>query len=299
VIQWADLSPQGVPDEQSDPSPLYGHQEGALKGDNPHKPERSSHTCPTDCIAGLRLIPGVERRAGNQTASEHSAPSLREWELLARLPRAHRPPCIRGNRDRGTQANMARAEPAGIPDRVKLRMIAKVKQAVARRMRDAARGRHGAETTLRPSGRSRARRAVVLRRSVKADLAVVEQGVPEQLRLSFAALTDRTILYEDAVPATALPREFPSVAQLDRDPLRNAAPNCGAAEPPATPVPDALAYADEVSQRPPLAAARRAAGIGLAVELAAICTPPRAGNGPRWASTALSRVMPHHPTHPP
>jgi hypothetical protein len=108
----------------------------------------------------------------------------------------------------------------------------------------------------------------VLRRSVKADLAVVEQGVPEQLRLSFAALTDRTILYEDAVPATALPRELPSVAQLDRDPLRNAAPNCGAAETPATPVPDALAYADEVSQRPPLAAARRAAGIGLAVELA-------------------------------
>jgi hypothetical protein len=123
-------------------------------------------------------------------------------------------------------------------------------------------------------GRSRARRAVVLRRSVKADLAVVEQGVPEPLPLSFAALTDRTILYEDAVPATALPRELPSVAQLDRDPLRNAAPNCGAAEPPATPVPDALAYADEVSQRPPLAAARRAAGIGLAVELAAICTPP-------------------------
>jgi hypothetical protein len=129
---------------------------------------------------------------------------------------------------------MARAEPAGIPDRIKLRLTSKVKQAVARRMRDAARGRHGAETTLRPSGRSRARRAVVLRRSVKADLAVVEQGVPEPLRLSFAVLTDRTILYEDAVPATALPRELPSVAQLDRDPLRNAAPNCGAAEPPCT-----------------------------------------------------------------
>jgi hypothetical protein len=101
------------------------------------------------------------------------------------------------------------------------------------------------------------------------------------------------------VPATALPRELPSVAQLDRDPLRNTAPNCGAAEPPAPPVPDALACADEVSQWPPIYSRGRAAGIGLAVELAAICTPPRAGNGPRWASTALSGVMPHHPTHPP
>jgi hypothetical protein len=184
VIQWADLSPQGTPDEQSDRAPLYGHQEGALKGDNRHKPERPSPTCPTDCIAGLRLIPGVERRAGNQTASKHSAPGLREWELLARLPRAHPQPRIRGNRDRGTQADMARAEPAGIPDRIKLRLTSKVKQAVARRMRDAARGRHGAETTLPLSGRSRARRAVVLRGRVKADLAVVDYGDPEPLRLT-------------------------------------------------------------------------------------------------------------------
>jgi hypothetical protein len=108
---------------------------------------------------------------------------------------------------------MARAEPAGIPDRVKLRTTSKVKQAVARRMRDAAwcdaaRGRHGAETTLPLSGWSRARRAVVLRGRVKADLAVVDYGDPEPLRLRCAELTDRTILYENTVPATALPHEI-------------------------------------------------------------------------------------------
>lgn len=43
VTQAAELSAQGCPDEQFDPSPLYGHHAGALKGDNPHKPERPSH----------------------------------------------------------------------------------------------------------------------------------------------------------------------------------------------------------------------------------------------------------------
>jgi hypothetical protein len=162
----------------------------------------------------------VEVLAGNQTASKHSAPGL--WELLARLPRAHWPLCIRGDRDWGTQANMARAEQERIPYLFKLRMTSKVKHAVERLMRDAewcdaGQGWQGAETTLRLSGWSRARRAIVLRRRIKADLAVVEQGDPEQLRLSFAELTDRTILYEYAVLVTSLPHEILSVAQLYRD----------------------------------------------------------------------------------
>jgi hypothetical protein len=117
---------------------------------------------------------------------------------------------------------MARAEQAGIPDLFRRRMTSKVKQAVARLMRDAAwcdagQGWQGAETTLRLSGWSRARRAVVLRRRIKADLAVVEPGDPEQLRLSFAEFTDQTIVYEYAVLVTSLPHEILSVAQLDRD----------------------------------------------------------------------------------
>ncbi|UHD16689.1 transposase [Thiocapsa bogorovii] len=200
--------------------PLYGHQEGALKGYNPHKPGRPSHTDHTYFVAGLRLILDVEVLDGNQTASKYSAPGL--WELLARLPRAHWPLCIRGDRDWGTQANMARAEQEGIPYLFKLRMTSKVKQTVERLMRDAewcdaGQGWQGAETTLRLSGWSRARRAVVLRRRIKADLAVVEQGDPEQLRLSFAELTDETIVYEYAVLVTSLPHEILSVAQLYRD----------------------------------------------------------------------------------
>jgi hypothetical protein len=46
--------------------PLYGHQEAAVKGYNPHKPGRSSHTYHTDYLSSLRLILDVEVRAGNQ-----------------------------------------------------------------------------------------------------------------------------------------------------------------------------------------------------------------------------------------
>ena len=66
---------------------LYGHQEGAVKGYNPHKPGWPSHTYHTYFIANLRLVLDVEVQAGNQTASKYSSPGL--WELLGRLPRAY------------------------------------------------------------------------------------------------------------------------------------------------------------------------------------------------------------------
>lgn len=78
---------------------LYGHQEGAVKGYNPHKPGRPSHTYHPYFIANLRRVLDVEVQAGNQTASKYSSPGL--WELLARLPRAHWPVAIHGDRDWG------------------------------------------------------------------------------------------------------------------------------------------------------------------------------------------------------
>jgi len=80
------------------------HREGAVKGYNPHKPGRPSHTYHTCFIANLRLVLDVEVQAGNQTASKYSSPGL--WELLGRLPQAHWPVAIRGDRDWGTQPNM-------------------------------------------------------------------------------------------------------------------------------------------------------------------------------------------------
>ncbi len=191
-----------------------------MKGYNPHKPGRPSHTFHTYFIAYLRLILEVEAQAGNQSASKYSSPGL--WDLLGRLPRAHWPVCIRGDRDWGTEANMARAEQQGVGYLFKLRLTAVVKKTIERLMRgthwcDAGQGWQGAETSLRLSGWSRSRRAVVLRRRVQTDLAVVDAGNPEQLRLSFAELTDEVVVYEYAVLITSLGNEILTIAQLYRD----------------------------------------------------------------------------------
>lgn len=66
--------------------PLYGHQEGAEVGYNPHKPGRPSHTYHTYMIANLRLVLDVEVKPGTDTAASHSSPGL--WELLDRFPRS-------------------------------------------------------------------------------------------------------------------------------------------------------------------------------------------------------------------
>ena len=76
--------------------PLFGHQEGAVLGYNPHKPGRPSHTYHTYFIANLRLVLDVEVKPGNQTHSNYSAPGL--WELLERIGRAHWPALVRGDR---------------------------------------------------------------------------------------------------------------------------------------------------------------------------------------------------------
>ena len=63
--------------------PIYGHQEGAVIGYNPHKPGRPSHTYHTYLMANLRLVLEVEVKPGNQTHSKHSSPGL--WDLLERI----------------------------------------------------------------------------------------------------------------------------------------------------------------------------------------------------------------------
>ena len=56
--------------------PLYGHQEDAVKGYNPQKPGRPSHTYHTYMMANLRLILDVEVKPGDASHSSHSLPGL-------------------------------------------------------------------------------------------------------------------------------------------------------------------------------------------------------------------------------
>ncbi len=75
----------------------------------------------------------------------------------------------------------------------------------------------GAETSLRLTGWSRSRRAIVLRRRVKGDLAVVDQADSGQLSLGLAEITNEVIVYEYAVLITSLPQEILTLAQGYRD----------------------------------------------------------------------------------
>ena len=56
--------------------PLYGHQEGAKVGYNPHKPGRPSHTYHTYLMANTRLILEVNVQPGNESQSSYSMPGL-------------------------------------------------------------------------------------------------------------------------------------------------------------------------------------------------------------------------------
>jgi hypothetical protein len=56
----------------------------------------------------------------------------------------------------------------------------------------------------------------MLRRRVKADLAVVDQTDPRQLRLRAPELTDETFIDEYAVLVTLLSGEILTIAQLYR-----------------------------------------------------------------------------------
>ncbi len=77
--------------------PLYGHQQGAMVGYNPHKPGRPSHTYHTYMIANLRLVLDVEVQAGDQAQSAHSLPGL--LTILNQLPIEQRPTFVRGDCD--------------------------------------------------------------------------------------------------------------------------------------------------------------------------------------------------------
>jgi hypothetical protein len=203
--------------------PLYGRQEGAVVGYNPHKPGRPSHTYHTYAIAELRLMLEVEVQAGNQHASKHSAPGL--WALLARLGRAAWPRLLRGDCDWGTEANMSRAEREGLPYLFKLRLTRNAKRLIERAMvepgwLDAGHGWQGKQSTLRLVGWSRHRRVILLRRPIERAVAMVTgDGSGRQLDLYFGEITSdpATKVFEYAVLVTSLANEVLTVAGLYRD----------------------------------------------------------------------------------
>ena len=215
------LTEPWILDIDSTVKPLYGHQEGAAVGYNPHKPGRPSHCYHTYMMANLRLVLGVDVQPGDAHTPKQGMGGL--WSLLSRLGRSCWPTLLRGDVSWGVEAVMARAEQEGLKYLFRLRMTANVKRALCKMMgerdwTDAGQGWQGKETELRLVGWSRQRRVVLLRRKLDRPLLVVDRREPEQPLLSFAEVIgpDREI-WEYAALATSLEEEIITLGQLYRD----------------------------------------------------------------------------------
>jgi hypothetical protein len=200
--------------------PLYGHQQGAVLGYNPHKPGRPSHAYHSYMMGDTRLVMNVEVEAGNRSASTYSAPEL--WKLLQALRQDQRPAMIRGDIAFGVEPIMAKAEELEIPYLFKLRQTTHVKTLIAQVFRDGywdsvGQGWEGRASELRLTGWSRTRRVIVMRRLIRDTLRLPEpEERPQQLK--FSSISEGGPRpYEYAVLVTSL--EYPplTMAQLYRD----------------------------------------------------------------------------------
>ena len=213
-------------DIDSTVKPLYGHQEGAVKGYNPGKPGRPSHVYHTYFAANIRLVLDVEVQAGNQTASSYAQPEF--WKYIDSLPAEARPAFVRGDCDWGTERMMTAAEERKTPYLFKLKQRSKVKRLIQQVFSrqdwvSAGQGWKGVEAELMLTGWSRQRRVIVLRRRIPDERLLEEKKrladttPDQQLALGFVEIVKDGPLYEYAVLVTSLPDEILSLGQHYRD----------------------------------------------------------------------------------
>jgi hypothetical protein len=195
--------------------PIYGHQEGAEVGYNPHKPGRPSHTYHTLFLRHLRLVLDVEVRSGKQPAATHSRDNL--WRVWERLSREHRPWLVCGDASFGHETLMSDCETRRQKYLFRLRRSPGVKQLIALLeqqggWRPGVNGWSGLEGQLQLSGWTCPRRVVVLRRPQERAAPVAAD--PRALPWPALALSHRPPEYEYQVLVTSLTEELLSVSGL-------------------------------------------------------------------------------------
>ena len=182
--------------------PIYGHQEGAGIGYNPHKPGRPSHALHTWFVRGMRLVLDVEVRPGKEHAAK--AGQSRLWALWDSLAPECRPWLACGDAGFGQEGMMVACESRGQNYLFRQRQTPRVQQLIQRLMGTAttrwtktSRGWEAAEGQLRLQGWSRSRRVAVMRRQrERADAS--QESLPEyeymvlvtNLTLDLVGLTD-------------------------------------------------------------------------------------------------------------
>jgi hypothetical protein len=200
---------------------LYGKQEGAVVGYNPHKSGRPSHTYHTYMIANLRLILEVEVQDGDQSSAAYSAPGL--WALLDRMPRANWPAFIRGDCDWGSDSIMTEAEQRGIDYLFKLRKSPYVKKLILQQhckpgWQKTHAGWEALSTELKLSTWKEPRRVVLVRRRLQENIVIApnsDKALPHQLSLLEPA--EDMAAFEYSVLVTSLASEVVTIVQHYRD----------------------------------------------------------------------------------
>ena len=198
---------------------VFGRQEGAEVGYNPHNPGRPSHAYHTYWIARLRLCLDVEVRPGKQSGATHGMPGL--WELIDSLPREQYPHAIRGDCNYGSEAVMAECESRGIPYLFKIRQTAKVKTLIHALEQkggwvDCGQGFEGIEGELRLTGWTRQRRVIVARRRIQAEEGPVEKSAMPLLT-QCGELPVEVVSYETIVLVSTMPYQVPALVALYRE----------------------------------------------------------------------------------
>lgn len=200
---------------------LYGHQQGAVVGYNPKKPGRPSHVLHTYFMANTRLVLDVEVRPGNETAACYTMPGL--WAMLDKMPHAQWPVFLRGDCAFGNERDMNDAEGRGLKYLFKIRQTRGVKGLIEqllpdRRWIDAGQGWEGQESELRLQGWSRSRRVIVLRRRIRNNMALQNNGSQlTQSEFPHVEVCAPGVLYEYAVLVTSLTDAVETVTQFYRD----------------------------------------------------------------------------------
>ncbi len=197
--------------------PLYGKQQGAVVGYNPHKPGRPSHAYHSYQVSKLRLIMGVDVLAGNQTHANHTLPGL--VRILDGLAPCQRPQLVRGDAGMAGEPMYQALEERGQRYLFKLRLTRNVKRHIERVFweqdwREAGQGWQGKDGELKLDGWSRLRRVVVLRRECQGEVLLADES---QRVLEFVELNAAAKRYEYAVLVTDLDHELLTIAQLYRD----------------------------------------------------------------------------------
>lgn len=198
---------------------VYGHQEGAEVGYNPHKPGRPAHAYHTFFIARLRLALDVVVAPGKKCHSQAVRDSL--WSWWEKLEPAQRPYLLRFDCGFGNEGFLVECEGTrqqAYLGRVRLtRGVKQLLRALSHQgaWTDGGQGWEGKEGRLQLKGWTRSRRVVVLRRRLRQDSALLlEATAAAQRELLTVAEQEQ---YEHVVLVTNTDWEILSLAQLYRE----------------------------------------------------------------------------------